>query len=109
MKPPAQCAAWDAYRAVNTGLLPALRGNGIDSAVVRSQLGAVAVRIVRYSPLWGVHGAMLVDALHSAMRLYRLGDGDELVGLIHDVGDRLYLLSASPNRQHHNSEDPASP
>jgi hypothetical protein len=109
VKPSAQCAAWDAYRSVSTGLLPALYGNEIGSAEVKSQLGAVAIRIVRYWPLWGAHGAMLIAALHSAMRLYRQGDGDELTGMIQDIGDRLYLLSASPDRQHHRSEDPAPP
>jgi hypothetical protein len=57
----------------------------VDAERVESQLGAVATRIVRYAPLWGEHGAMLVAALHSAMRLYR-ADSADLAGLIRAVG-----------------------
>ncbi|MFP5371120.1 MAG: hypothetical protein ACLGI3_10285 [Actinomycetes bacterium] len=91
-----QAAAWDAYRAVAGGLLPALHAHRVDSRPVTAQLGAVASRIVRYSPLWGEHGPMLVAALHNAMRYYRAGDHAELTDLAYAIGDRLYLLSAAP-------------
>jgi len=104
-----QSAAWDTYRAVSGGLLPALSGRQVDSHAVTTQLGAVAIRIVRYSPLWGEHGRMLIAALHCAMGLYRTGDNDELAGLAHAIGDRLYLLSAAPGPPPHDRDDPAPP
>ncbi|MDQ7910440.1 hypothetical protein RB614_38695 [Phytohabitans sp. ZYX-F-186] len=109
MTAPAQSTAWEAYRVVTDGLLPALRGGAVDSGAVRSQLGAVAARIERYSPLWGEHGPMLLAALRCAMGLYRAGDRDELTVLAHAMGDRLYLLSASPGRRRHPSDEPAPP
>jgi hypothetical protein len=108
MAAPAQSAAWDAYLTLTTGLLPALHREQVDSETVKSQLGAVATRILRYAPLWREHGAMLVAALHSAMRLYRESSND-LAGLLHAVADRLYLLSAGAGLPHHDSDDPATP
>jgi hypothetical protein len=104
----AQCAAWDAYRALTTGLLPALHHHPVDSEVVKSQLGGVATRIVRYAPLWGEHGTMLIAALHSAMRLYRTADTDDLADLLQHISDRLYILSATTRRLHHGTDDAAT-
>lgn len=101
-----QSAAWDAYRAVTGGLLPALAANQVDSRTVTAQVGAVASRIVRYSPLWGEHGPMLMAALHCAMGHYRAGDHRELADLAHAISDRLYLLSAAPPARDPTTTDP---
>jgi hypothetical protein len=90
----ARCAAWDVYVRLTTGLLPIANSIRIDDAAVNPALGAVATRILRYAPLWGEHGAMLVAAVHSAVRLYRAGDGRDLADLLRVIADRLYLLSA---------------
>ena len=95
---PAQCAAWDAYLDVTHRLLPALRDDQADLGALNPQLGAVAARILRYAPLWGEHGPMLVAALHNATQLHRDGDRDDLADLLWVMADRLYLLSATPRR-----------
>jgi hypothetical protein len=110
---PAQRAAWDAYLAVTTGLLPALRGDDLqgdrpDSAV-NTQLGGVATRLLRYAPLWGAHGPMLEAAVTSAIRLYRAGQRSDLLDLLQVMADRLYLLSADPNLPGRDGRDPAAP
>jgi hypothetical protein len=89
----AQSAAWEACRAIETGLLPALHRPEVDRVEVRSHLGAVALRIVRHRWGWGEHGAMLVAALHCAMGLYGRGEHADLAGLMQDVGERLYQLA----------------
>ncbi|BCB84784.1 hypothetical protein [Phytohabitans suffuscus] len=104
-----QSAAWGAYQVVTGGLLPALRAQPVDSRAVTAQLGAVATRVVRHSPLWGEHGPMLMAALHCAMRHYRAGDHGELTDLAHAIGDRLYLLSAAPSRPRPDHDQPAPP
>ncbi|GAA4470729.1 hypothetical protein [Phytohabitans houttuyneae] len=90
---PAQSAAWEACRAIDTGLLPALHRPEVDRAEVRSHLGALGLRIVRHRSGWGEHGAMLVVALHCAMGLYGRGEHADLAGLMQDVSERLYRLS----------------
>jgi hypothetical protein len=90
----ARRAAWDAYLTLATSLLPALREEQAESTV-NAKLGGVAGRILRYAPLWGEHGPMLVAAAKSAIRLYRAGERDDLVALLQATADRLYLLSAS--------------
>ena len=98
---PAQRAAWDAYLALTTGLLPALRTDPLHSdqpdSAVNTQLGGMATRIRRYALLWGEHGEMLVAAVTSAIRLYRAGQRSDLLDLLQVMADRLYLLSADPN------------
>ena len=94
----AQCAAWDAYLDLTRGLLPALHDDQVDFGSLNSQLGAVATRILRFAPLWGGHGPMLVAALHSATRLHRAGDRADLADLLWVMANRLYLLSAGPRR-----------
>ena len=105
---PGRCAAWDVYVRLTTGLLPLLTGDRIDDAAVNPALGRVATRILRYSPLWGEHGAMLVAAVHSAVRLYRAGDQRDLADLLRVVADRLYVLSAGGGLPHR-SDDRATP
>jgi len=95
---PAQCAAWDTYLDLTHRLLPALRDGQADLGVLNPQLGGVAARILRYAPLWGEPGPMLVAALHSATQLHRAGDRAELADLLWVMADRLYLLSAAPRR-----------
>jgi hypothetical protein len=89
-----RCAAWEVYVRLTTGVLPLLTGDRIDDATVNPALGRVATRILRYAPLWGEPGGMLVAAVHSAVRLYRAGDQRELAELLRVVADRLYVLSA---------------
>jgi hypothetical protein len=93
---PAQCAAWDAYLDLTHRLLPALHDDQADLGALNTQLGAIATRILRYAPMWGEHGPMLVAALHSATHLHRAGDRAELADLLWVMANRLYLLSASP-------------
>jgi hypothetical protein len=93
---PAQRTAWDTYLTVTRGLLPALYDDHVDAAGLNSQLGGVAVAILRYAPLWGEHGPMLVSALQSAVRLHRAGNRPDLADLIRAIADRLYVLSAGP-------------
>ena len=106
---PAQCAAWDAFLDLTRRLLPALHDDQVDADALTSQLGAVAIRIVRYAPLWDEHGPMLVAALHSAMRLHRAGDRTELADLLWVMANRLYLLSASPRPPRHDGRDRSMP
>ncbi|MDQ7910430.1 hypothetical protein RB614_38645 [Phytohabitans sp. ZYX-F-186] len=101
---PAQAAAWEVCRAIDTGLLPTLRQPDVDRIAVRSHLGAVALRIVRHRSLWGEHGAMLVAGLHCAMGLFGLGEHADLAGLARDLSDRLYLLSITPGEPDHRPE-----
>jgi len=89
-----QCAAWDVYVRLTSGLLPLLTGNRIDDEAVNPALGGVVSRILRYAPLWGEHGRMLVAAMRSAVHLYRTGDHRDLADLLRVVADRLYVLSA---------------
>ena len=95
-----RCAAWDVYVRLTTGLLPLLTGDRIDDAAVNPALGQVATRILRSAPLWGESGAMLVAAVHSAVRLYRFGDQRALADLLRVVADRLYVLSAGGGLPH---------
>jgi hypothetical protein len=90
---PAQRAAWDTYLVVTVSLLPMLAKGG-DPEMINPQLGGVAIRIRRYAPLWGEHGPMLLAALHSAIRLYRRGDLEELIDLVQAMSGRLFVLSA---------------
>ena len=102
---PAQRTAWDTYLTVTRGLLPALYYDRVDAAALNPQLGGVAVRILRYAPLWGEHGPMLVSALHSAVRLHRAGDRDDLADLLHAMANRLYVLSAGPGPRRRDGHD----
>ena len=106
---PAQCAAWDSYLDVTHRLLPALRDDQADLGALNPQLDAVAIRIVRYAPLWDEHGPMLVAALHSAMRLHRAGDRTELADLLWVMANRLYLLSATPRLPRRDGRDRSAP
>jgi hypothetical protein len=85
---------------LTTGLLPLLIGDRIDDVAVNPALGEVATRILRYAPLWGEPGAMLVAAVHSAVRLYRRGEQRDLADLLRVVADRLYVLSAGGGLPH---------
>ena len=105
---PARRAAWDTYLTVTTILLPALRQERFDSTV-STKLSGVATRIMRYAPLWGEHGPMLVAAARSAIRLYRTSEHDDLVALLQTTADRLYLLSASRTPPPHDGRDPTTP
>jgi hypothetical protein len=93
----AQRTAWETYLTLTRGLMPALNDDQIDAAALNSQLGAVATRILRYAPLWGRHGRMLLAALRTAVRLHHRGDRADLQELLHAMGERLYLLSADPH------------
>jgi hypothetical protein len=110
---PAQLAAWDAYVILTTGLLPALHKDALQTdqadSAVNTQLGGVATRVLRYAPLWGEHGPMLVAAVKSAVRLYRAGERSDLLDLLRVMADRLYLLSAGPTRPRRDGRDPATP
>lgn len=106
---PAQRAAWDAYLDLTRGLLPALHDDQIDADALTPKLGTVALRILRYAPLWDEHGPMLVAALHSAVRLHRAGDRAELADLLWAMGNRLYLLSAGPRPHRHGGRDHGAP
>jgi hypothetical protein len=103
-----RCAAWDVYVRLTNGLLPLLAGDRIDDAAVNPALGRVAARILQYAPLWNEHGAMLIAAMRSAVRIYRAGDQSDLADLLRVVADRLYLLSAGGGRPHR-SGDRATP
>ncbi|WP_433221026.1 hypothetical protein ACQP00_19420 [Dactylosporangium sp. CS-047395] len=46
--------------------------------MLNAHLGATAKRILRYAPLWGEHGPMLLSALHSVVRLHRAGEHGDL-------------------------------
>lgn len=92
----AQARAWEVCLAIDTGLLPALRRPEVDRQEVRSHLGGVALRIVRYCSGWGELGPMMLAALHCSMRLYGMGEHEDLAGLMKDVSDRLYRLCAGP-------------
>jgi len=92
---PARRAAWDAYLAVRN-LLSMIVDECVHGPEINAQLGGVVDRIRRYAPLWGEDGSMLAAATHSAVRIYRGGDCDQLAGLLHAVADRLYLLSIAP-------------
>jgi hypothetical protein len=92
----AQRAAWDAYLALARGLLPALGDDQVDAAALTSQLDGVAIRLLRYAPLWGEHGPMLLAAAQSAVRLHRRGERADLTDLLQAMANRLYLLSADP-------------
>ncbi len=106
---PAQCAAWDAYLTLTRGLLPALDDDHVDAATLNAQLGGVAIRILRYAPLWGEHGPMLLAALHSAVRLHRGGDRADLADLLRALANRLYLLSAGPRLPGRDRHDHSNP
>jgi hypothetical protein len=97
----AQRAAWDAYLALTVGLLPALDDEHDDDGLVNRRLGAVAIRIHRYAPIWAGDGPMLIAAVHSAIRLYRHGDRPALEGLLRVLAHRLYLLSAGRRVPNH--------
>jgi hypothetical protein len=94
--PSAQSTAWDAYLIVTRGLLPALQDPNTDPAMLNCRWEAAVTRIVRYAPLWGDRGPMLLSALRSAERLHRAGDRDDLADLTRTIGDWLYALSARP-------------
>lgn len=90
---PARGAARDAYRSVTCGLLPTLRGDRVDGTAVGAALGGVAIRIVRYAPMWGEHGAILMAAAHGAVRLFRVGDWTGLAALLQVTAGRLQQLA----------------
>jgi hypothetical protein len=94
--PPARQAAWDAYLAVTTGLLPAVVDECAYGPAVNAKLGGVVIRINRYAPMWGEHGPMLAAAARSAVRVYRTGNRDDLTGLLLTIAGRLYALSIPP-------------
>jgi len=94
----AQGAAWDVYLKLTRGLLPALHDDHVDDPALNSQLGDIAIRILRYAPLWAEHGPMLVAAIHSAVSLRRAGDRADLADLVRVMANRLYVLSAGPRR-----------
>jgi hypothetical protein len=94
---PARRAAWDAYLAVRA-LLPVITGDCGHGPTINAQFGGVVIRIRRYAPLWGEDGSMLTAAAHSAVRIYRGGDRDQLADLLSAIADRLYLLSIAPGR-----------
>jgi len=95
---PAQGAAWDVYISLTRGLLPALHDEQIDDAALNTQLDEIAIRILRYAPLWAEHGPMLMDALRIAVSLHRAGDRADLADLLRVMANRLYVLSAGPRR-----------
>lgn len=97
---PPQRAAWDTYLAVTKSLLPALTDNG-DAETINPRLGGVVIRIRRYAPMWGEHGPMLIAAMHSAIRLYRRGDRDDLVSLLQTMACRLFLMSVRRRPANH--------
>ena len=101
-------AAWDAYLHLARGLLPALHDEHVGAQALDAQLGAVALRILRYAPLWGEHGPMLVAALHSAMRLRRIDDRADLADLLHVMANRLYVLSAGPQLRRRDGRNPGT-
>jgi hypothetical protein len=105
----AQRAAWDAYLTLTRGLLPALDDGHHDAAALGSQLDAVAIRLIRYAPLWGEHGPMLLAAMQSAVRLHRRSDRADLADLLRAIADRLYLLSADPRQPERDSHDHGTP
>ncbi len=93
----ARRAAWDSYVALTQGLLPALAAQAHDrDGGVNPALGAVAIRVRRYAPMWAEHGPMLIAAVDSAVRLFRHGDYAALEDLLQVLARRLYLLSAGP-------------
>lgn len=96
----ARRAAWDAYRALAEGLLPAL-GNGDGDEVVNPRLGGVVIRIRRYALMWRHDGPMLLAATASAVRLLRHGDRDGLTGLAQAMAHRLYGLAVGRDRPAH--------
>jgi hypothetical protein len=101
----AQRAAWDAYLTLARGLLPALDDDQVDAAALTSQLDGVAIRLLRYAPLWGEHGPMLLAATQSAVRLHRRGERADLTDLLRVMANRLYLLSADPRLPERDGHD----
>ena len=105
----AQRTAWDAYLTLTRGLLPAVADDRLDAAALGSQLDAVAIRLMRYAPLWGEHGPMLLAATQSAVRLHRRGDRADLADLLRTMANRLYVLSADPRQPERDSHDRGTP
>jgi hypothetical protein len=101
----AQRSAWDAYLTLARGLLPTLFEDQIDAVALTCQLDGVAIRLLRYAPLWGEHGPMLLAALQSAVRLHRRGERADLTELLRAIANRLYLISAGPRTPGHDSHD----
>jgi hypothetical protein len=101
----AQRTAWDVYLTLARGLLPALDDDRVDAAALTSQLDGVAVRILRFAPLWGEHGPMLLAALQSAVRLHRRGERADLAELLRAMANRLYLISAGPRLPERDGHD----
>jgi hypothetical protein len=84
------------YLALAREVLPTLADNQVDTAALNPQLGKLALRILRFAPLWGEHGPILLDALQSAMRLHRRGARADLTDLFRAMAGRLFLISAAP-------------
>lgn len=105
----AQRTAWDAYLTLTRGLLPALDDAQIDAAALGCQLDGVTIRLLRYAPLWGEHGPMLLAAMQSAVRLHRRGDRADLGDLLRAMANRLYLLSADPRLPDRGGHDRGTP
>jgi hypothetical protein len=105
----AQRTAWDTYLTLTRGLLPALDDDQIDAATLDSQLGGVAIRLLRYAPLRGEHGPMLLAVLQVAVRLHRGGDRADLADLLQALANRLYLLAADPRLPHGGGHDQRPP
>lgn len=100
-------AAWQAYLAIVTDLLPALRSAVTTDTVLSEQFAALSERLATSHLCWGADGHRMVAIAARADAMHHCGDHAGAAVLVRALAVRLFAISSSTPTASRDSCDPA--
>ncbi|GAA1392921.1 hypothetical protein ACFQZ4_36965 [Catellatospora coxensis] len=92
---PHRRAAWHAYLAVATQLLPALRRAALDDVALSEQFAALSEHLAAGRRWWGVDGERMSAIAARADAMHHCGDHTGAAVLLRALAVRLFAISSS--------------
>ncbi|MEU8080981.1 hypothetical protein AB0B31_36700 [Catellatospora citrea] len=92
---PHRRAAWHAYLAIATDLLPALRSAASTETVLSEQFAALSERLAAGHRWWGPDGHRMMAIAARADAMHHCGDHAGAAVLVRALAVRLFAISSS--------------
>lgn len=92
---PHRRAAWHAYLAIVTDLLPTLRSAATTGTILSEQFAALSQRLAVSHLWWGADGQRLIAIAARADAMHHCGDHAGAAVLVRALAVRLFTISGS--------------
>ena len=92
---PHRRAAWHAYLAIATDVLPALRHAATTETVLSEQFAALSERLAAGRARWGADGHRMTAIAARADAMHHCGDHAGAAALLRALAVRLFAISSS--------------